>query len=110
VIHVVGEESRTEAVDLAPKVDAILLDTGNLRSEVRELGGTGRLHDWKISARIRAAVPVPVFLAGGLRPENVTDAIHAVRPFAVDVCSGLRPNGSLDEERLRAFCGAVAAA
>jgi phosphoribosylanthranilate isomerase len=110
VIHVVGEESRTEAVDLAPKVDAILLDTGNLRSEVRELGGTGRLHDWKISARIRAAVPVPVFLAGGLRPENVTDAVHAVRPFAVDVCSGLRPNGSLDEERLRAFCGAVAAA
>jgi phosphoribosylanthranilate isomerase len=56
-----------EAVAVAPRVDALLLDSGNPALAVKELGGTGRRHDWALSRRIREAVPVPVFLAGGLR-------------------------------------------
>ena len=51
-------------------------------------GGTGKVHDWSISRRIVAAVPLPVFLAGGLTPENVGEAIRTVRPFGVDLCTG----------------------
>jgi phosphoribosylanthranilate isomerase len=107
VIHVAGEESIGQAVDVAPFVDAILLDSGNPRLLVKELGGTGRRHDWKISRRIRDAVPVPIYLAGGLLAENVTEAIATVRPFALDVCSGVRSNGGLDADKLHAFFAAM---
>lgn len=107
VIHVGGEESVTEAVDVAPKVDALLLDSGNQKLAIKELGGTGRVHDWTISRRIRDAVDKPIFLAGGLRPENVAEAIQRVQPFGVDICSGVRTNGRLDPEKLRAFVTAV---
>jgi phosphoribosylanthranilate isomerase len=110
VVHVVGEESVAEAAGVAPHVDALLLDSGNKTSAVKELGGTGRRHDWQISRRIRDAVKVPVFLAGGLRAENVAEAIATVRPFAVDVCSGVRTDGRLDENKLAAFFKAVAPA
>ena len=110
VVHVVGEESVAEAAGVAPHVDALLLDSGNKTSAVKELGGTGRRHDWQISRRIRDAVKVPVFLAGGLRAENVAEAIATVRPFAVDVCSGVRTDGRLDENKLAAFFRAVAPA
>ena len=63
---------------LAGKVDAILLDSGNPSLEVKELGGTGRRHDWEISRRIREAIDVPLYLAGGLRPENAREAIETV--------------------------------
>mgnify|MGYP001248756594 CR=1 FL=1 len=108
VIHVTGPESIDEAVSVAPHVDGLLLDSGNLQSPVKELGGTGRTHDWDISRRIREAAQVPVFLAGGLRPENVAEAIRKVGPFAVDVCTGVRTNGKLDEEKLARFFAAVA--
>ena len=107
VVHVTGEESIEEAVAVAPCVDALLLDTGNRVAAVKELGGTGRLHDWAISRRIRDEVLVPVFLAGGLRPENVAQAIRIVEPFGVDICSGLRPNGGLDGPLLEDFFDAV---
>jgi len=107
VIHVNGPEAVDEAMSVAPHVDAILLDSGNQSLPVKELGGTGRTHDWKFSAQIREQVDVPLFLAGGLRPENVRDAIQAVRPFAVDVCSGLRTNGHLDERKVSEFMNAV---
>jgi phosphoribosylanthranilate isomerase len=107
VIHVAGDESVAEAAALAPHVDALLLDTGNRTSAVKELGGTGRQHDWRISRKIRDRVAVPVFLAGGLRPENVSEAIRVVAPFGVDVCSGLRPDGALDAAMLARFLGAV---
>jgi phosphoribosylanthranilate isomerase len=110
VIHVTGEESVAEAVRVAGEVDAILLDSGNPALAVKELGGTGRRHDWALSRRIREAVPVPVFLAGGLRAENLGEAIEAVGPFALDVCSGVRTDGRLDEEKLGRFFAAVAAA
>src|SRR5205814_1092173 len=97
VVHVCDAGSIDEAVAVAPHVDAILLDSGNQKLAVKELGGTGRVHDWSISAQIVARVaPRPVYLAGGLNPANVADAIRKVRPFGVDVCSGLRTGGSLD--------------
>ena len=109
VVHVVGPESLDEAVGLAPAVDALLLDSGNPALEVKELGGTGRRHDWEVSRRIREAVDVPVYFAGGLRPENAREAIERVGPFALDVCSGLRggPDFALDGARLERFAAAV---
>jgi phosphoribosylanthranilate isomerase len=110
VVHVTGEESVDEARSVAGDVDAILLDSGNQSLAVKELGGTGRRHDWTLSRRIREAVAVPVFLAGGLRAENLAEAIDVVGPFALDVCSGVRTEGRLDEEKLGRFFAAVAAA
>ncbi len=110
VIHVGGEESVQEAQAVAPEVDALLLDSGNQSLPVKELGGTGRTHDWSVSRRIVEAVPVPVYLAGGLNADNVGEAIRQVRPFGVDICSGVRCGGRLDEARLAAFVAAVRAA
>lgn len=107
VIHVVGPESIPEAVTVARHVDALLLDTGTRTTPIKQLGGTGRQHDWVISRAIRKAVSVPVFLAGGLRADNVAQAIETVAPFGVDVCSGLRPDGILDAALLRSFFAAV---
>ena len=109
VIHVTGPESVVEAVAVAPQVDALLLDSGRPGLAVKELGGTGRTHDWQLSREIVASVGVPVFLAGGLTPENVASAVQHVRPFGVDVCSGLRTEGRLDEERVRRFFASLAA-
>lgn len=103
VIHVYGEESVDEAVSVAPHVDAILLDSGNQKLAVKELGGTGRTHDWTISRRIREAVAVPIFLAGGLNAGNVAEAVKQVGPFGLDVCSGVRSGNKLDATRLRKF-------
>jgi phosphoribosylanthranilate isomerase len=103
VLHVGGEESIDEARMIAPFVDALLLDSGNQKLAVKELGGTGRVHDWRISRRIRDAVDVPLFLAGGLNAGNVAAAVAAVQPHGVDVCSGVRTDGKLDAAKLRAF-------
>jgi phosphoribosylanthranilate isomerase len=110
VVHVGGAESVEEAVAVAPHVDALLLDSGNQSLPIKELGGTGRVHDWAISRRIREAVPVPIYLAGGLRPENVGEAIRQVGPFGVDLCSGVRTDGRLDPDKLTRFFAAVARA
>jgi phosphoribosylanthranilate isomerase len=110
VIHVLGEGSVREASDVAPYVDAILLDSGNPNLAVKQLGGTGRSHDWTLSRRIVESVPVPVFLAGGLRPDNVAQAIGQVRPFGLDLCGGVRSGGKLDRDKLRAFFASVRAA
>ena len=107
VIHVTGSESIAEAVSVAPFVDAILLDSGNQSLPMKELGGTGRTHDWTISADIREAIEVPLFLAGGLNSANVSEAIRLVQPFGVDVCSGVRTDGQLDETKLAAFFKSV---
>lgn len=103
VIHVTGEESLDEALRIAPHVNALLLDSGNPSLAVKELGGTGRRHDWAISRRIREQSNAPVFLAGGLRAENIREAVETVGPFALDVCSGVRTGGRLDERKLSAF-------
>ncbi|HEY4424731.1 MAG TPA: phosphoribosylanthranilate isomerase [Pyrinomonadaceae bacterium] len=103
VIHVTGPEAVDEAIEIAPRVDAILLDSGNQSLSIKELGGTGRTHDWSLSRKIRESIEVPLFLAGGLNPSNVAAAIREVQPFGIDVCSGLRTNGNLDRAKLEAF-------
>ena len=108
VIHVTGEESVAEAIQVAPLVDAILLDSGNPTLAVKELGGTGRTHDWSLSRRIRDAVwPLPLWLAGGLRDHNVAQAIAAVHPHGLDLCNSVRSEGQLDAHKLSAFMAAV---
>jgi len=103
VIHVIDSESVDLAIRLSENVDALLLDSGNPSLKVKELGGTGRIHDWKLSRRIRENSKCPVFLAGGLNPDNVRQAIEEVEPYAVDVCSGVRTNGILDKKKLSDF-------
>ena len=103
VIHVIDEKSVDEAVGISEMVDAILLDSGNPKLKIKELGGTGRVHNWKFSRQIRDQSKCPVFLAGGLNPENVRQAIEEVMPFAVDVCSGVRTDGKLDRRKLELF-------
>jgi phosphoribosylanthranilate isomerase len=110
VVHVTGPEALDVAREVSGLADAILLDSGDPRLDVKVLGGTGRTHDWVVSWRIRESVAVPVYLAGGLRADNVAAAIRAVRPFAVDVCSGVRTDGALDEAKLAAFFAAVRSA
>ena len=103
VVHVRGEESVAEALAVAPEVDAVLLDSGNQRLAVKLLGGTGRTHDWALSRRVVEQSPRPVFLAGGLKPENVREAVERVGPFGLDVCSGVRTEGRHDARKLAAF-------
>jgi len=107
VVHVTGPESVDEAIAVAPHVDAVLLDSGNQSLAIKELGGTGRTHDWSLSRKIREAIDVPMFLAGGLKPHNVAAAIQEVQPYGVDVCSGLRPNGTLDRYKVAEFFYAI---
>lgn len=110
VVHVTGEGSYDEAMRAARDVDALLLDSGNPSLQVKELGGTGRTHDWGVSRRIAADAGIPVFLAGGLNAENVADAIARVRPTGVDICSGVRTGGHLDRAKLLRFVDAVRSA
>jgi len=85
----------------------MLLDSGNQRLAVKELGGTGRTHDWTLSRAIRERIGIPLFLAGGLTPENVGQAIEEVGPFGLDLCSGVRTNSKLDATKLKRFFSAV---
>lgn len=107
VIHV---ESRT-ALDLinkyAPFVDAFILDGGSAGGHVADLGGTGRVHDWEVSAEFVQRSSKPVFLAGGLTSNNVQEAISTVAPFGVDVCSGVRRHNALDAQQLDEFTNKV---
>jgi len=107
VVHVTGPESVEEAEKVATHVDAILLDSGNQKLAVKELGGTGRIHDWSLSRAIRERIDIPLFLAGGLRPDNVEVAIAEVGPFGLDVCSGVRTGGKLEANKLKRFLTAV---
>jgi phosphoribosylanthranilate isomerase len=99
-VHVSGREAIETAKLWEPLVDALLLDS---RTKER-LGGTGLVHDWRISREIVEQSKKPVILAGGLTPENVADAITVVRPYAVDANSGLEDSiGQKDETKVRAF-------
>jgi len=101
VVHIEGCESVDYALEAAKLADALLLDSGKPSCAQKILGGTGMKHDWALSRLIVAKSPVPVFLAGGINPDNVADAINQVRPFGIDLCSGVRTAGGLDEEKLK---------
>jgi len=109
VVHVGGEGALEIAKAAAPYGDMILLDSGCPAGPIKQLGGTGRTHDWDVSRKIVEALDGPVILAGGLNSDNAKDACAMVKPFALDVCSGLRgPGFALDTEKLSGFaqvCG-----
>jgi phosphoribosylanthranilate isomerase len=107
VVHVAGPGAEDDARAAEGHADAILLDSGDTRQAVKELGGTGRVHDWVVSARIVASSRMPVWLAGGLRARNVAEAVARVRPHGVDLCSGVRTDGRLDAEQLAEFARAL---
>lgn len=107
VIHVIDENSVKEAIEVSKYVDAILLDSGNPNLSVKELGGTGRTHNWELSREIRKAIPIPLFLAGGLNKNNVRQAIETVQPFGLDLCSSVRTEGQLDRQKLKDFFDAI---
>ena len=107
VIHVEGPEALNLIPAYAPHVHAFLLDSGRPGAAVPELGGTGRTHDWSVSARFVRASPRPVFLAGGLDDTNVADALRQVRPYGIDLCSRVRTDGKLDVMKLALLMAAV---
>ena len=107
VIHVEDASALALIDTYAPYVHAFLLDSGRPHASVAELGGTGRTHDWHISRRCVAHTDKPIFLAGGLNPDNVGAAIRQVQPYAVDLCSGVRTAGQLDAAKLRAFMAQI---
>jgi phosphoribosylanthranilate isomerase len=107
VLHVMDETVVEEARRIGPMVDALLLDSGNPKKKTKELGGTGRTHDWSVSRQVVEASPVPVFLAGGLGPRNVAEAIAQVQPFGIDLCTGVRTRDRLDESKLAALVRAI---
>ena len=105
--HVIKTFAVTEHFDTGVvheyDVEAIMLDTKHAKLR----GGTGRVFDWTIAQKIRPLVE-KLYLAGGLSPENIADAIETVRPFAVDACSTIEKEpGKKDHARMRAFLDAV---
>lgn len=110
VVHVEDEGAIDQARAFENDVDVILLDSGKPSAPERTLGGTGDTHDWSVSKQIVETIAKPVFLAGGLNPDNVGDAVRAVRPFGVDICSGLRDRDNeyaLLADKVNAFRAAL---
>lgn len=107
VIHVIDENSVQEAIEISKFVDALLLDSGNPNLAIKELGGTGRTHNWDLSKKIRESINIPLFLAGGINKDNVKQAIETVQPFGLDLCSSVRTDGKLDVIKLKAFFDAI---
>ncbi len=95
-------ELETCVAVFAPHVDGFITDTFDPVSGAS--GATGRTHDWDISRRLVELSPRPVILAGGLTPENVAQAIEAVRPAGVDAHTGVEgEHDRKDPDRVRAF-------
>lgn len=107
VVHIYHENAIERAIEIANHVDALLLDSGNPNLFVKELGGTGRVHNWELSKKIVASVEIPVYLAGGLTPSNALKAIEQVNPYGLDLCSGVRTNGKLDSTKLSDFFNSI---
>jgi len=103
VIHVFDGTAIQQAQQYAGGVvDGIILDTAI--KETGQIGGTGKTHDWDVSAKIVGSMRLPVILAGGLNPDNVIEAIRRVHPYAVDVNSGLsNKDGTKDHQKLKLF-------
>ncbi len=110
VVHVIGPDSIDEAMAASVHCHALLLDSGNPSAAVKQFGGTGRVHDWSVSRDIVERSPIPVFLAGGINPSNVADAIRTVRPYAIDLCTGVRTDAALDPAKLASLVAEIRAA
>lgn len=100
----VSEHADTEMLidlikDLSGIADAVLLDT----AIDGKTGGTGVSHNWKLSGKVVLSAGMPVILAGGLNPSNVSEAVKYVRPYAVDTASGVETNGKKDETKILDF-------
>jgi phosphoribosylanthranilate isomerase len=89
------------AIETSAYSDALLADSPGRNG----IGGTGRVHDWAITASVRDQIyPHPLILAGGLTPGNVREAIRKVRPFAVDVSTGVEKKiGLKDRDKIKEF-------
>lgn len=109
VIHVEGTEALRLLGDYEEFVHSFLLDSGSPSASIPVFGGTGRVHDWSVSAEFVRRSRRPVFLAGGLSPSNVAAAIPLVRPYGLDICSGVRTAGLLDGAKLRSYIAAIQA-
>jgi phosphoribosylanthranilate isomerase len=107
VVHVLANEDIDKAQVYAESSDLLLLDSGSPNTAVKELGGTGRTHNWTISKSIVEKVKIPIFLAGGLKSENVIQAIQTVQPYGLDLCSGVRTQDRLDQKKLELFMKTV---
>lgn len=110
VLHVEDWTVLDQAARLQNQVDALLLDSGRPNAAVRELGGTGRVHDWTLSRNIVGASRLPVFLAGGITSANVAAAIEKVGPYGIDLCTGVRTDDRLDAAKLAALVAAMRSA
>jgi phosphoribosylanthranilate isomerase len=92
-------QEQVRQLEEADVVDSILLDTG----KAGKPGGTGCVHDWALSRRIVRETRLPLILAGGLKPENVQEAIKVVSPYAVDTASGVETSGRKDVVKVKKF-------
>ena len=107
VIHILNEASIEEALRISEQVDALLLDSGNPNLQTKELGGTGRVHNWNLSRKIVEQSKRPVYLAGGINPMNIKQAVEEVQPYGIDLCSGVRTNKLLDPIKLEQLFNAI---
>lgn len=99
LIKVLSQSDLSNGTARDYNVTAVMIDAGDKSTR----GGTGRVVDWSVAANHRNLVP-KMFLAGGLSPSNIADAIHSVRPYAVDACSLLEQvPGKKNHELVRAF-------
>jgi phosphoribosylanthranilate isomerase len=103
VVHIESDASVDWGLEAAATAHMLLLDSGSFAGPVKELGGTGRVHDWSLSARLVAASPVPCLLAGGIGAHNAGSALAALRPFGLDLCSSVRTGDLLDHAKLAAL-------
>ncbi len=94
-----GLIAQIEALSETGLIDGALLDSG----KTGMTGGTGITHDWSVSREIVENTDIPIILAGGLKPENVRDAVEQVRPFAVDTASGVETEGNKDPAKVCRF-------
>ncbi|MFC1885739.1 phosphoribosylanthranilate isomerase [Thermodesulfobacteriota bacterium] len=97
-----GQASFQDYVDA--NVDALLVDSMDTGDGFERLGGTGKVGDWEAALQVVRKSAVPVFLAGGIGPHNVADALFEVRPFGIDLCSGVEAiKGRKDPIKLSAL-------
>jgi phosphoribosylanthranilate isomerase len=94
-----GLIAQIDALSETGLIDGALLDSGKTGMN----GGTGITHDWSVSRKIVENTNIPIILAGGLKPENVRDAVEQVRPFAVDTASGVETEGNKDPAKVCRF-------